>query len=270
VGSFTSDQHADVKLLRRLLGRRSARLDEMLCVVEGPKVLAEAIRGGHRVNVVFVEGHGELGVVEEAVTRGAVLRRLAPGLLAKLGDTVSPQPVLAIVESPVLEIASLSPISAGLVVVGVDIADPGNAGTIVRSAELSGAVAVVFTGSSVDVTSPKVVRSSAGALFHIPVVQGADTIGVLQYLSTEGFRLLGTAVRGDSRSYTDAGLLTGSVAVVFGNEAHGLSDAAGESLDGWITIPTGGLTESLNVAMAASVICFEAARQRAASGSSDQ
>ncbi len=259
---FTSDQHQDVKSLRRLLGRRSARFDELLCVVEGPKVLSEAMAGGHSVRTVFVDGHVEDPVVTEAVKRGATLRRLAPGLLSKLGDTVTPQPVLAIVESPVVEMESLSPWPSGLVVVGVDISDPGNAGTMIRSAELSGAVAIVFTGASVDVTSPKVVRSSAGALFHLPVVQTADTVAALRCLSKAQFRLLGTAVRGDSHPYTTSGLLSGAVAIVLGNEAHGLDESASAEIDAWITIPMVGRTESLNVAMAASILCFEAARQR--------
>ncbi len=259
---FTSDQHADVKTLRRLIGRRSARSDEMLCVVEGAKVLAEALAGGHRVQTVFVDGHAELPAVNQALAHGAVVRRLAPGLLSKLGDTVAPQPVMAIVESPLVSLKFLSPWPAGLVVVGVDISDPGNAGTMIRSAELSGAVAAVFTGSSVDVTSPKVVRSSAGALFHLPVVQDTDAPSTLRYLSDQGVRLFGTAVRGDSVPYTKSGLLAGRVAIVLGNEAHGLSREVSDLIDAWITIPMQGRTESLNVAMATSVLCFEAARQR--------
>ncbi len=262
MSAFTSDQHVDVKTLRRLIGRRSARSDELLCVVEGVKVLAEALAGGHRVGTVFVDGHTEHPVVTEAAASGAVVRRLAPGLLAKLGDTVAPQPVVAIVESPLVTLESLSPWPGGLVVVGVDISDPGNAGTMIRSAELSGAVAAVFTGSSVDVTSPKVVRSSAGALFRFPVIQDVEASPTLSYLSEEHFRLLGTAVRGDSVPYTQSGLLTGAVAIVLGNEAHGLADEVSGLIDTWITIPMHGHTESLNVAMATSVLCFEAARQR--------
>ena len=259
---FTSDQHHDVKTLRRLIGRRSARFDELLCVVEGPKVLSEALAGGHTVRTVFVDGHAEVPAVTEAVDRGATLRRLAPGLLSKMSDTVTPQPVLAIVESPVVDMETLSPPPHGLVVVGVDISDPGNAGTMIRSAELSGAVAIVFTGASVDVTSPKVVRSSAGALFHLPVVQAPDTIEALRYLSGEGFQLIGTAVRGRSRVYTTSGLLVGRIAIVLGNEAHGLDEQVSAAIDDWVTIPMVGRTESLNVAMATSVLCFEAARQR--------
>lgn len=262
MSAFTSDQHQDVKSLRRLIGRRSARSDDMLCVVEGAKVLAEVLAGGHTVQTVFVEGHSELPEVTEAAGRGAVVRRLAPGLLSKLGDTVTPQPVLAIVESPLVTLESRSPWPEGLVVVGVDISDPGNAGTMIRSAELSGAVGVVFTGTSVDVTSPKVVRSSAGALFHMPVVQTSDVGDTLRYLSNERCRLLGAAVRGNSQVYTATDLLTGFVGIVMGNEAHGLDSDVERLIDEWITIPMHGRTESLNVGMATSVLCFEAARQR--------
>ena len=131
------------------------------------------------------------------------------------------------------------------------LADPGNAGTIIRSAEAAGADAVVLTPGSVDPYNPKVVRASAGSLFRIPVVEAT-----LESLS--GYRRLGTSShRGDR--YTDP-VYHGRVAVVVGNEAHGLDDDA--AIDQWITIPHAGPAESLNVAMAATVLAFEVARQR--------
>jgi TrmH family RNA methyltransferase len=142
----------------------------------------------------------------------------------------------------------------------VDVRDPGNAGTVLRSAEAAGAGGVIFCDGSVDVFNPKTVRASAGALFHVPVVAGGDPAGVLDELGRAGLRRLGTAARG-GQAYTDVDM-TGPVAIVLGNEAHGLSvDVAGR-LDGSITIPMAGKADSLNVGMAAAVICFEAARQR--------
>ncbi len=147
---------------------------------------------------------------------------------------------------------------AGFVVVAAGVADPGNLGTILRTAEAAGADAVVLTPDTVDVTNPKVVRASAGALFHVPVVDQVE----LGEVRVHGLRLLGTAA-GGATSYAEADL-TGRIAIAVGNEAHGLPDDA--PVDGWISIPHAGRAESLNAAMAAAVICFEAARQRRGPG----
>lgn len=145
------------------------------------------------------------------------------------------------------------PANPTFVLVGDRLADPGNAGTIIRSAEAAGAEAVVFTAGSVDLYNPKVVRASAGSLFRVPVLSME-----LAALQSAGLRLLATSSHcGDA--YTDVDLCQ-PVALMVGNEAHGVADDA--PVDGWITIPHAGVAESLNVAMAATVIAFEVARQR--------
>ncbi len=257
---------AQLQRLRRLVGRRDARLEAGAVVVEGWKVLAEAVECGRRVREVFVPEGGAISDEFWLSPGGRALfdtvtYSLSESELNKAADTVSPPQVIAIVDSPLRQLHDLSPMPQGLIVVGVDIRDPGNAGTMIRSAELSGAVAALFLGTSVDITSPKVVRSSAGALFHIPTIQSNDIADSLNYLNEKQFRLLGTAMTAE-HSYTDAGVLNGSVAVVMGNEGQGLDEQVGSILDGWITIPMQGRTESLNVGMATSIICFEAARQR--------
>jgi TrmH family RNA methyltransferase len=171
---------------------------------------------------------------------------LAPNVIERVASTESPQPVLAVVA---MRPAALPP-DATFVLVADRLADPGNAGTIIRSAEAAGADAVVLTPGSVDPYNSKVVRASAGSLFRTPVIQATLD-------SLTGFRRLGTSShRGDV--YTDP-VYHGRVAVVVGNEAHGLDDAG---IDQWITIPHAGPAESLNVAMAATVLLFEVARQR--------
>jgi RNA methyltransferase, TrmH family len=271
MSDYTSAQHVDVKTLRRLVGRRLARLETGLCVVEGSKVIAEAIRSRATISHLFVAGAYSDEVVEQLLATKCVVRRLPEGLLETILETVSPQPVVALVSSAILPtVKALEPLEieeqrVGLqsfVVVGVDIRDPGNAGTMIRSAELSGASAVIFLGTSVDVTSPKVIRSTAGALFHVPVVQSEQTLLSLKALRSVGYRVLGTAVHGQAVDYTSDDVLTGRVAVVLGNEARGLDQESSSMLDGWITIPMFGKTESLNVSMAATVLCFEASRQR--------
>ena len=142
---------------------------------------------------------------------------------------------------------------AAFVVVADGIADPGNLGTIMRSAEACGVDAVVVTPGTVDALNPKVVRASAGALFHVPVVTAS-----LDDVRAAGLRLAGTSShRGVAHTSFD---WSGRVAIVLGSEAHGLADDA--PVDDWVRIGHRGRAESLNVAMAATVLAFEAARAR--------
>jgi TrmH family RNA methyltransferase len=153
---------------------------------------------------------------------------------------------------------------ATFVIVADRVGDPGNAGTMLRSAEAAGADAVVLTSGSVDAFNPKVVRSSAGALFEVPVVVDVTLEDVLQSLCRGSGRLtsFGTTSHRDDQSvrrYTEVDL-TAPVLIVVGNEAAGLDVEL--AVDQWITVPHAGRAESLNVAMAATVIAFEVARQR--------
>jgi TrmH family RNA methyltransferase len=150
----------------------------------------------------------------------------------------------------------------GLVLVAVTVRDPGNAGTLIRSAEAAGASGVVFCGNSVDPHAPKVVRSSAGAVFGIPVVEADDPVKVLDALGGQGRRrLAAVASGGESFDRVD---LTGPVALVLGNETDGLPARLDAHVDGRVTIPVEPPAESLNVGMAGTVLAFEAVRQRRA------
>jgi TrmH family RNA methyltransferase len=149
-----------------------------------------------------------------------------------------------------------------LTLVLADVADPGNAGTLLRAAEGAGAAAVLFCGSSVDPSNAKCVRASAGALFHVPVASGGDVVAVLERLRQHEVRTVATVLHG-GEPY-DTADLTGPVAIVLGSEAHGLPADVVASVDTQVTIPMAGRTESLNVAMAGSVLCFESLRQRRA------
>lgn len=254
-------QHQKVKRLRRLVGRRSAREAEAAFVLEGAKVVAEALAAGARIEAMYVAaGALDDPIARRAFDAGIRVFELAPGVMEHVADTVTPQPVLAV--AAYVDVPLEAVLGTDTLVVCVNVRDPGNAGTVLRSAEASGVGGVVFCDGSVDPYNPKTVRASAGALFHVPVVAGGNPVEVLERIGESRFRRLGTVARGGA-SYTDVDL-TGRVAVVLGNEAHGLSDATAAVLDELISIPMQGRTESLNVGMAAAVVCFEAARQRRA------
>lgn len=182
---------------------------------------------------------------------------LPAGTLDRVGDATTSQGVLAVAERR--DQPWPSPDRTDLVVVLVGLADPGNVGTLLRAAVAAGAGAVVVAGG-VDPTGPKVVRASAGALFTVDVVTADDPVDAVARLRGLGYRTVGTTVAG-GEPY-DRVDLTGPVAVVLGNEAHGLAPEVTAALDQVVTVPMAGPTESLNVAMAGTVVVFEVLRQR--------
>jgi TrmH family RNA methyltransferase len=291
-----------VPQLRRLSRRRSARLEQGRFLVEGPTLVAAAIAAGASVQIVLKDGAVALDgdqqhLVERAVAAGARALELPAGVLAKVAHTVTPQPLAAVVTrrttsldelvgdllgdrhgdpsgrpgiDPGSDVSTGGPASSPLpappppppwpVLVLVDVADPGNAGTLLRSAEAAGATAVVFCAGSVDPFNPKTVRSSAGSLFHVPVVDGVEARAVLAALGAAGVHRVGTVARGGV-ALAEA-RLEPPVALVLGSEAHGLPDGLDALLDERVTIPMAGRAESLNVAMAGTLVAFEAARRR--------
>jgi TrmH family RNA methyltransferase len=272
------------------LGRRSARQDEGRFVIEGVNLLEEALAAGANIEAVYVDGawadglhhvagledpsgepgqglvptgrHDRLsGLLERCSELGARVFQLEPGVLARVAGTVTPQSVIAVVETPVFELMRLKARSPQLVVVCVGVRDPGNAGTVARSAWAAGADAVVCCEGTVDLWNPKAVRSSAGAVFHVPIVPAGPATEVLAEIGKWGLRRLGTASEGGADYASED--LTAGVAFVFGNEAAGLPlEELRMQLDGLVSIPMARGAESINVGMAAAVVCFEVARQR--------
>jgi TrmH family RNA methyltransferase len=206
-------------------------------------------------------------VCRRADAAGVRVFPLGAGVLERVADTVTPQPVLAVI--PMLEepAAGTGPWSAhdgALVVVLVDVRDPGNAGTVLRAADASGSALVVYAGDCVDPYNPKTVRSSAGSLFHVPLAVRHDPRALAAELATAGFRTLATVVR-DGEDYAAIDW-SAPTAVFLGNESSGLDPGLSGALTGTLGIPMAGRAESLNVGVACAVICFEAFRQRRGGG----
>jgi RNA methyltransferase, TrmH family len=236
-------------------------------VVEGPRAVDAALDRGARFDAVYFGPRADVAfpaLTARIAATGTEVAVLKEGVLEKVGSTRTPQPVLAVASMPTTGGDALG--ADGLVVVCVALSDPGNLGTLVRSAEASGAAAILLGPGSVDAYNPKVVRASAGAIFGIAVVdaesEGWSTVEALHALGRLGRQRLGaTAARGTPYAEAD---FTRPTAVVLGNEAHGLGDDVAAALDGHVTIPMAGSAESLNVAMAGTVLCFESGRQRRA------
>ncbi|HUY86406.1 MAG TPA: RNA methyltransferase [Acidimicrobiales bacterium] len=237
--------------------------------------------------------------LERVYEVGASVHYLASGVLERVSDTVTPQPIIGIVPfngSALADLAvrggagapceSSSPDQSthsgmhkdkslgaeslpgseasldcppSLLIVCIDVRDPGNAGTVLRSAAGAGAAGVVFSDSSVDPYNPKTVRASAGSIFQVKFVAGGEPASIMDFLSGCGYRLIGTSSH-SGIDYSRADLM-GRVAIVLGNEAGGLPDSVLGLLDQTVTIPLASGVESLNVGIAGAIICFEAVRQ---------
>ena len=234
-------------------------------MVEGPRAIDAALDRGARLERAFLGPRAELAfpaLCARLAAAGVPLLEMKDGVLEKVGSTRTPQPVLAVAARPVAGRSALA--GDGLVLVALTISDPGNLGTLVRSAEASGAAAILLGPGSVDAYNPKVVRASAGAIFGIPVVdaesEGWTAVEALDALGELGRQRLGaTASGGTPHTEVD---FTRATAIVLGNEAHGIDAAVDARLDGHVQIRMAGPAESLNVAMAGTVLCFESARQR--------
>lgn len=236
-------KNSKIQELRRLLRRRSSRSEAGAFVVEGAVLITEAVSAGWTVVAEYIAPGAQ-------PVSAAPVFELAEGVIERVASTERPQPNLAVVTMPDRPI-DLD--TATFVVVADRLADPGNLGTILRSAEAAGVDAVVLTPGSVDPFNPKVVRAAAGALFHVPV-----SVASLSHVRAAGLRVLGTSSHVGQR-HTEVDW-SGRIALVLGSEAHGLADD--DAVDEWVRIEHQGRAESINVAMAATVLVFAAAQAR--------
>lgn len=255
-----------VKRLRRLVTQRKARAAERSLVAEGPALVAEALDdptlvvGEILVDAEAVSRPWWPPIAAAAEDRAATITLVRAGVLGAVLDPVSPQPIAAIVGRVPATLADLA--TAGTVVAVVEARDPGNVGTLARSAEAAGIVGLVLLGSSVDPTNPKVIRASAGAGFRLPIVTIDDPRRGIAGLADSGRAIVATTVDATAVPYDEVDLV--DAAILLGNETRGLDDGVLDTADAVATIPLAGPTESLNLAVAGSLFCFEALRQRRA------
>jgi TrmH family RNA methyltransferase len=258
----TSRANARVKQLRAAFAGH-ARLSGGLVAIEGENLLREALDSGLPLKTIFLS---ERVAPPAWLPRGVELLVLAEEVFASAVDTQHPQGIAALLVPPVWKIESALPANdnAALLLVAAGLQDPGNLGTLIRSAEAFGATAVLTTAGTVSEWNQKAVRASAGSVFRVPVV--AITAEELIALKSRGVRLLAAvAPNADSgsESAADAGL-TNACALMIGNEGAGLGEEWLALADARISIPTPGRVESLNAAVAGSLLLYEASRQREA------
>jgi TrmH family RNA methyltransferase len=246
------------------LAKKASRSESGVFLLEGPQAVSEALR--FRPELVLelfgtptaLERHPE--IVEAAAGADVEIEYVTEEVLDSMADTVTPQGFVAVCRQFPTAVKDVFAASPKLIAILEEVRDPGNAGTIVRAADAAGADAVVFTGRAVDLYNPKVVRSSTGSIFHLPVAVGADLDDVLRRARAAGLTVLAADVKGeDLLSVRADGVLAQPTAWLFGNEARGLLDEQLELADRVVTVPIYGHAESMNLATAASVCLYESA-----------
>ncbi len=277
---MTNPRADRVRKVARLAGR-SSRQREGLFLAEGPQPAREALRAhlgqlgpapwspGAVVDAVYVSTglagrHPDLaGLVSAAAQAGVPVRQASDEVLTAMSDAVTGQDILAVCripESSAEAVLDGLPAQPKLAAVLCRVQDPGNAGTILRAADAAGADVVVVTAGSVDVFNPKVVRSTAGSLFHLPVVTGTDPLAAARLLAGRGLQVLAADGYGPvALDRPPSGLLARPTAWLFGNEAQGLSAEELSLAAERVAVPLYGRAESLNVATAATVCLYASA-----------
>jgi len=249
----------------RRLADRQVRSQSRRFLAEGPQAVREALAHPSLVVEVFAaERPSDVvrGLRQAADAAGVAWTEVGEDVIRVVADTVTPQGVVAVcrfLDRPLAEVLGAAP---RLLAVGVDVGDPGNAGTLLRCADAAGCDAVVLAGRGVDPYNPKAVRASAGSLFHLPVIVSPDVPGTLAAVRAAGLRLLAAdaAAATDLDAVDRQGLLAGPTAWLFGNEAHGLDPELVAVADEAVSVPLYGRAESLNLVAAAAVCLYASAR----------
>ena len=260
---ITSTGNARVKQLVTWQKKRKARDEEGVYIVEGIRMYREAPRAQVREVYVSEQFYSRYGEELGLAAWGRQMEILSDHVFSHVSDTKTPQGILAIVKRLNYTMNDLMQVKnqkAPHLVVLDNLQDPGNLGTIFRTAEAAGVTGILLSKDCVDVYNPKVIRSTMGAVFRMPFLYVEDLPEKIKELQKEGIKTYAAHLRGEN-AYDEEDYATGC-AFLIGNEGNGLRDEVADCADCLIRIPMEGEAESLNAAVAAAVLMFEAGRQR--------
>lgn len=255
---ISSTSNPQVKRLAQLQKKSKARNEEKVFIVEGIRMFAEVPK--NRVEKVYISESLYNKKKQELDLKGMPVEILSDSVFQHVSDTKTPQGIMCIVKQAHYNIEELLQIKNPHFMVLDNLQDPGNLGTIVRTAEGAGVDAVFLSKESVDIFNPKTIRSTMGSIYRMPVVYVEDLLELLDTFKKKGIKSY-AAHLGGKNSY-DQECYKDGTAILIGNEGNGLRDEVSQKADIWVQIPMKGQVESLNAAIAASVLMFEVARQR--------
>lgn len=259
---LTGSQNPLVKEIRALKNK-SGREEKGHFFIEGMRFVAEALKEKIHIRYLMVSDTFSTDAASaellQSIDDKVDCYMLTDSLFASISDTQNPQGILAVLDlkKEQLEHADLN---GGLLVLLDEIKDPGNMGTIIRTADAAGCEGVVVPAGCVDIYNPKVLRATMGSIFHIPVYHCEKIEAAVKIVRENGFKICASHLEGATSIY-DADL-TGSVALVIGSESEGIGKETVKAADMLLKIPMPGRAESLNASVAAGIMIFEAARQR--------
>lgn len=256
---ITSTSNVQIKQIMALLKKSKERKEQKAFVIEGRKMFEEICQDKSRV----VKAYFSDSYVKEQYGGKALpevpYEIVADSVFDAMAETVTPQGVLAIVKMPEHSLEDMIE-NAGTLVLLENLRDPGNLGTIIRTAEAAGVSGVILSKESVDIYNPKVIRSTMGAVYRVPFLYVEDFMALLGNLREKEVRLLAAHLKG-TKTFDKADY-SGKVGILIGNEANGLSEEASELAEEKVLIPMAGSVESLNAAVAAALLMYEAFRKQ--------
>ena len=254
-------QSGSKNLLKKLvrLKDKKARGETGLFIVEGEKFVNDIGSDFEITEFVFSECFLAKNDISRYLSRSACYS-FSDSDFSRISDTVTPQGVLAVIEQKEHDLNGVISATAPFIIIGENISDPGNMGTIIRTADACGCDAVVFTEQSADIYNPKVIRSAAGSFCHIPIVHGKALSGIIRILKQRCIKIIAAGLNGKTLPYDID--FNGGVAILLGNESSGLTQNAEAMADALVKIPMIGKAESLNASVAGGVLMYEVVRQR--------
>lgn len=253
---ITSTSNIQVKTVINLLKKSGERRKLGLFVIEGLRIFMEA--PAKLVHKVYVSE--SFLTVHKDLVDGFEYETVSDNVFRQMSDTKTPQGIMAIMKMPAYNIPDITGVANPMIMVLENIQDPGNLGTIMRTAEGAGAAGVIMSKDTVDIYNPKTIRSTMGSLFRVPFVIADDICTTVEELKKNGVRIYAAHLEGSREYYREN--YCDPCAILIGNEGNGLTDRLASCSDDYIRIPMEGRLESLNAAVSASVIMYEATRQR--------
>lgn len=258
---ISSTANPRVKNIVALQKKGKERKRQGLFVIEGRKMFEEVLRDAPAAiaEVYVTEAYLEVPGQRQAL-QSVSYEVVSDGVMKAMAETMEPQGVLATVQIPRYDKKTLLQRETAVWIALEDLRDPGNLGTVLRTAEAAGVTGVVLSDSSVDIYNPKVVRSTMGAIFRVPHFYVEDFFGELEEFKRAGATIYAAHLSGVQ--YYDEPEYSGRSVILIGNEANGLSEAAAAKADCLVKIPMEGKAESLNAAVATALFVYEAYRKR--------
>lgn len=257
---ITNVQNPQVKGAAELK-QKKYRQQQRCFLAEGLRTVEEAVNSKAVKSIFYtaIEDDRTRQLLEKAAEKQLKLYCVTEQIMKKLADTENPQGIIAVCKMQDTTLENL--LASGEMLLVLDrVGDPGNIGTMLRTADAAGIGGMVLLKGTADIYAPKTVRASMGSLFHVPVVDGIEEEEFVRIAQRAGYQLLVTSLEGADNLYKAK--LNGRLAFVMGNEANGVTDSLLKAADKRVYIPMAGRAESLNVAMAAGIVMFEALRRK--------